>query len=167
MPGQNVCICATAIERTDKVVRTLRRAGGRCLSGERRTNSSVGRESTRTTTRQCNYRYRDAKAASCMCLMRADGDKQRGCTNFWSFVVLQHGRAVRFVADLYGIQFLPRLHVDAERTGYFPDEAEDYAPDVSLQGRIPRRYALQFFWPSTAPCKSPRARVRRIALTAG
>ena len=26
MPGQNVCICATAIERTDKVVRTLRRA---------------------------------------------------------------------------------------------------------------------------------------------
>ena len=112
VPGQNVCICATAIERTDKVVRTLRRAGGRCLSGERRTNSSVGRESTRTTTRQCNYRYRDAKAASCMCLMHADGDKQRGCTNFWSFVVLQHGRAVRFDADLYGIQFLPRLHVD-------------------------------------------------------
>ena len=100
VPGQNVCICATAIERTDKVVRTLRRAGGRCLSGERRTNSSVGRESTRTTTRQCNYRYRDAKAASCMCLMHADGDKQRGCTNFWSFVVLQHGRAVRFDADL-------------------------------------------------------------------
>jgi hypothetical protein len=31
-----------------------------------------------------------------MCLMHADGDKQRGCTNFWSFVVLQHGRAVRF-----------------------------------------------------------------------
>ncbi len=26
MPGQTVCICATAIERTDKVVRTLRRA---------------------------------------------------------------------------------------------------------------------------------------------
>ena len=49
------------------------------MSGERRTNSSVGRESTRTTTRQCNYRYRDAKAASCMCLMHADGDKQRGC----------------------------------------------------------------------------------------
>jgi hypothetical protein len=58
-----------AIERTDKVelvVRALRRAGGRCLGGEleRRTNSSVGRASTRTTTQQCNYQ--DAKAAPCM-----------------------------------------------------------------------------------------------------
>jgi hypothetical protein len=26
VPGQTVCICATAIERTDKVLRTLRRA---------------------------------------------------------------------------------------------------------------------------------------------
>ncbi len=93
VPGQNVCICATAIERTDKVVRTLRRAGGRCLGGERRTNSRVGTASTRTTTRQCNYRYRNAKAASCMCLMHSDGDdtsKQRGCTTrsfkFWGFV---------------------------------------------------------------------------------
>jgi hypothetical protein len=34
-----------------------------------------------------------------MCLMHADGDEQRGCTNFWSFVVLQHGRAVRFDAE--------------------------------------------------------------------
>ncbi len=45
-------------------------------------------------------------------------------------------------------------------TGSFPDTAEDYAPDVSLQGRIPCRYALRFFLLSTAPCKSPRARVR-------
>jgi hypothetical protein len=80
VPGQNVCICATAIERTSKVVRTLRRAGGRCFGGERRTNSSVGRASTRTTTQQCNYQ--DAKAASCMRLMHADGDMQRGSTNF-------------------------------------------------------------------------------------
>ena len=111
MPGQNVCICATAIERTDKVVRTLRRAGGRCLSGERRTNSSVGRESTRTTTRQRNYRYRDAKAASCMCLMRADGDKQRGCTNFWSFVVLQHClyRDGLVCGELDGTEMLQRV----------------------------------------------------------
>ena len=57
------------------------------MGGERRTNSSVSRESTRTTTRQCNDQ--DAKAAPCMCLMHADGDKQRGSTNFWSFVVLQ------------------------------------------------------------------------------
>lgn len=111
MPGQNVCIRATAIERTDKVVRTLRRAGGRCLSGERRTNSSVGRESTRTTTRQCNYRYRDAKAASCMCLMHADGDKQRGCTNFWSFVVLQHClyRDGLVCGELDGTEMLQRV----------------------------------------------------------
>ena len=111
MPGQNVCICATAIERTDKVVRTLRRAGGRCLSGERRTNSSVGRESTRTTTRQRNYRYRDAKAASCMCLIRADGDKQRGCTNFWSFVVLQHClyRDGLVCGELDGTEMLQRV----------------------------------------------------------
>jgi hypothetical protein len=79
VPGQSVCMRATAIDSerpgTDKVVRcaqrTLRRAGGRCLGGERRTNSSVGRASARTTTRQCNYQ--DAKAAPCMCLMHADG----------------------------------------------------------------------------------------------
>jgi hypothetical protein len=78
--GKNVCMRATAIERTDEVVRTLRRAGGGCLGGERRTNSSVGRASTRTTTRQCNYQ--DAKAAPCMRLLHADGDMQRGSTNF-------------------------------------------------------------------------------------
>ena len=48
----------------------------------------------------------------------------------------------------------------------FPDTAEEYAPDVSLQGRIPRRYALRFVLLSTAPCKSPRARFRCIALSA-
>ena len=48
----------------------------------------------------------------------------------------------------------------------FPDTAEEYAPDVSLQGRIPRRYALRFVLLSTAPCKSPRARFRRMALSA-
>jgi len=60
----------------------------------------------------------------------------------------------------------PQTHANVKRTGSFPDTAEEYAPDVSLQGRIPRRYALQFFLPSTAPCKSPRARVRRMALSA-
>ena len=48
----------------------------------------------------------------------------------------------------------------------FPDTAEEYAPDVSLQGRISRRYALRFVLLSTAPCKSPRARFRCIALSA-
>ena len=48
----------------------------------------------------------------------------------------------------------------------FPDTAEEYAPDVSLQGRIPRRYALRFVLLSTAHCKSPCARVRRMALSA-
>ena len=89
------------------------RAGGRCLGGERRTNSGVGRASTRTTTQQCNNRT--AKAAPCMCLRHADGDGQRDSTNFWSFIVLQHsrdGRAVRFDAGLDEIQFLPkRVHV--------------------------------------------------------
>ena len=69
-------------------------------AAKRRTNSSVSRESTRTTTRQCNDQ--DAKAAPCMCLMHADGDKQRGSTNFWSFVVLQHFlyQTVWFAASL-------------------------------------------------------------------
>ena len=53
-----------------------------------------------------------------------------------------------------------QTHANVKRTGSFPDTAEEYAPDVSLQGRIPRRYALRFFLLSTAPCKSPRARVR-------
>jgi hypothetical protein len=66
----------TAHARAHTHMRTLRRAGGRCLGGERRTNSSVGGASTRNTTQQCSNR--DAKAASCMCLMHADGDKQRG-----------------------------------------------------------------------------------------
>ena len=80
---------------------------------ERRTVNqlSVGRESTRTTTRQCNYRYRDAKAASCMCLMHADGDKQRGCTNFWSLVVLQHClyRDGLVCGELDGTEMLQRV----------------------------------------------------------
>jgi hypothetical protein len=76
-------------------------------------------------------------------------------------------RRFRRRQDGWGLLHRQQTHANAERTGYFPDEAEDYAPDVSLQGRIPRRYALQFFWPSTAPCKSPRARFRRTALSAG
>ena len=58
-----------------------------------------------------------------------------------------------------------QTHAKVKRTGSFPDKVGDYAPVVSLQGVIPRRYALQFFLPSTAPCKSSRARVRRIALS--
>ena len=81
------------------------------MSGERRTNSSVGMESKRTTTQQCNYRYRDAKAALCMCLMHADGDKQRGCTNFWSFVVLQRClyRDGLLCGELDGTEMLQRV----------------------------------------------------------
>ena len=44
-----------------------------------------------------------------------------------------------------------QTHANVKRTGSFPDKAEEYAPDVSLQGVIPRRYALQFLLPSTAP----------------
>ena len=57
-----------------------------------------------------------------------------------------------------------QTHANVKRTGSFPDKAEEYAPVVSLQGVIPRRYALQFLLPSTAPCKSYRARVQRMAL---
>ena len=60
-----------------------------------------------------------------------------------------------------------QTHANVKRTGSFPDKAEEYAPDVSLQGVIPRRYALQFLLPSTAPCKSYRTRVQRMALSAG
>ena len=42
-----------------------------------------------------------------------------------------------------------RIHAKVKRTGSFPDKVGDYAPVVSLQGVIPRRYALQFFLPST------------------
>ena len=42
---------------------------------------------------------------------------------------------------------------EGQTYGLFADKAEEYAGDVSLQGRIPRRYALRFFLPSTAPCK--------------
>ena len=60
-----------------------------------------------------------------------------------------------------------QTHANVKRTGSFPDKAEEYAPDVSLQDVIPRRYALQFLLPSTAPCKSYRTRVQRMALSAG
>ena len=60
-----------------------------------------------------------------------------------------------------------QTHANVKRTGSFPDKAEEYAPDVSLQGVIPRRYALQFLLPSTAPFKSYRTRVQRMALSAG
>ena len=60
-----------------------------------------------------------------------------------------------------------QTHANVKRTGSFPDKAEEYAPDVSWQGVIPRRYALQFLLPSTAPCKSYRTRVQRMALSAG
>ena len=52
---------------------------------------------------------------------------------------------------------------EGQTYGLFADKAEEYAGDVSLQGRIPRRYALRFFLPSTAPCKSYGTRVRRMA----
>jgi len=42
-----------------------------------------------------------------------------------------------------------QTHAKVKRTGSFPDKVGDYAPVVSLQGVIPRRYALQFFLPST------------------
>ena len=42
---------------------------------------------------------------------------------------------------------------EGQTYGLFADKAEEYAGDVSLQGRIPRRYALRFFLPSTAPFK--------------
>ena len=42
-----------------------------------------------------------------------------------------------------------QIHAKVKRTGSFPDKVGDYAPVVSLQGVIPRRYALQFFLPST------------------
>ena len=42
---------------------------------------------------------------------------------------------------------------EGQTYGLFADKAEEYAGDVSLQGRIPRRYALRVFLPSTAPCK--------------
>ena len=87
VPGQNVCICATAIEQTDKVVRTLRRAEQEAdawaANGEP-TQVSVGQAHV-PRLKQCTYRT--AKAAPCMCLRHADGDKQRDSTNFWSFVV--------------------------------------------------------------------------------
>ena len=62
----------------------------------------------------------------------------------------------------------PQTHANVKRTGSFPDTAEEYAPDVSLQGRIPRSAGTpcNSFLLSTAPCKSSRARVRRIALSA-
>jgi hypothetical protein len=61
-----------------------------------------------------------------------------------------------------------QIHAKVKRTGSFPDKVGDYAPVqvVSLQGVIPRRYALRFGLLSTAPCKSMCARVRRMALSA-
>ena len=47
-----------------------------------------------------------------------------------------------------------QTHAKVKRTGSFPDEVGDYAPVVSLQGVIPRRYALQFFLPSTVQIKA-------------
>ena len=47
-----------------------------------------------------------------------------------------------------------RIHAKVKRTGSFPDKVGDYAPVVSLQGVIPRRYALQFFLPSTVQIKA-------------
>ena len=135
------------------------------MSGERRTNSSVGRESTRTTTRQRNYRYRDAKAASCMCLMRADGDKQRGCTNFWSFVVLQHClyRDGLVCGELDGTEMLQRVRgrswlrrtrnpcetgtVSAllALTNFGPTALENKKTSQSSTGGIPRGEAVNVF----------------------
>ena len=47
-----------------------------------------------------------------------------------------------------------QIHAKVKRTGSFPDKVGDYAPVVSLQGVIPRRYALQFFLPSTVQIKA-------------
>ncbi len=47
-----------------------------------------------------------------------------------------------------------QTHAKVKRTGSFPDEVGDYAPVVSLQGVIPRRYALQLFLPSTVQIKA-------------
>ena len=47
-----------------------------------------------------------------------------------------------------------QFHAKVKRTGSFPDKVGDYAPVVSLQGEIPRRYALQFFLPSTVQIKA-------------
>ena len=53
----------------------------------------------------------------------------------------------------------PQTHANVKRTGSFPDTAEEYAPDVSLQGRIPRS--------AGTPCNSfcfPRRRANHRAL---
>ena len=47
-----------------------------------------------------------------------------------------------------------QIHAKVKRAGSFPDKVGDYAPVVSLQGVIPRRYALQFFLPSTLQIKA-------------
>ena len=47
-----------------------------------------------------------------------------------------------------------QTHANVKRTGSFPDKVGDYAPVVSLQGVIPRRYALQLFLPSTVQIKA-------------
>ena len=47
-----------------------------------------------------------------------------------------------------------QTHAKVKRTGSFPDKVGDYAPVVSLQGVIPRRYALHFFLPSTVHIKA-------------
>jgi hypothetical protein len=47
-----------------------------------------------------------------------------------------------------------QTHAKVKRTGSFPDKVGDYAPVVSLQGVIPRRYALQLFLPSTVQIKA-------------
>jgi len=47
-----------------------------------------------------------------------------------------------------------QTHAKVKLTGSFPDKVGDYAPVVSLQGVIPRRYAFQFFLPSTVQIKA-------------
>ncbi len=47
-----------------------------------------------------------------------------------------------------------QTHANVKRTGSFPDKVGDYAPVVSLQGVIPRRYALQLFLPSNVQIKA-------------
>ncbi len=47
-----------------------------------------------------------------------------------------------------------QIHAKVKRTGSFPDMVGNYAPVISLQGVIPRRYALQFFLPSTVQIKA-------------
>ena len=147
---RNRLTCKIIYRRTVSVEWSLRRANCKRFTHKRPTDGSVSRTVGCSLERRTQWRCMSdahvqrssvskpfSQTSSFLCLWGGPeqntlNTKHLNCQPLRSF-------PVKPVANRLHHQ---QTHANVKRTGSFPDKAEEYAPDVSLQGVIPRRYAF-------------------------